>query len=79
MTNFYGMGTPQCDCGAYTRDKIKCQYCEENMCRWCKEEHPEICSYHTDICPDHPCERCMDRYIDTAMAWREAQLEDSIS
>ena len=76
MTNFYGMGIPECDlCGAYTKDKIECEYCGDYTCRWCEDTHPEECSYHRDICPDHPCERCVDRYIDAAMAWGESQYD----
>ena len=74
---FGGMGKEVCECGAWVKDTFFDPICGHVMCKWCEEDHDDSCDYLTDVCPDHPCERCMDRHIDSAMNRFEDYDEDA--
>ena len=68
-SEFFGnMGHTECpSCGAWTVNTWENDLCGDVICRWCEPNHDDECGYHQDICPDHPCEMCIDRAVDAAM------------
>jgi hypothetical protein len=63
---FGGMGHDACpSCGAFVKDtfeyKIDGYPCGDVICKWCEEDHNEICEWHDVVCCDHPCESCIDK------------------